>query len=231
MSRLLVIFLLLPFFAFSQSSTYQRKNSNPDRQLQQYEERLVQLAFQNAKSLKVYDTDISVAENALDQSKLNLLKNVAISLNLNEGNLSPQANDNLFFPRYNLGASIKLGDVLGQKYEKKAAEYAVDISRATYENEKANLRETVLLHYKMYQVNLEVLKNRTQAVDDAQSTQSLIAQQFRSGEVSLVDYNRSQEAFNSALDGKFRAEYDLYAAKIALETLIGLPLESAIKKR
>jgi outer membrane protein TolC len=231
MKRLLVVLLLLPQLALAQSGSFQRKNVDQERMVRQYEERLVQMAFQNAKNLKIFEKEVALSELSVEQAKINLLQGIGLRLNLNEGNISDQANPNLFFPRYNLSASISLGDIFGQKYERKAAEHTAEMARVNYELEKAKLRELVLILYKEYQVNLEILKNRTQAVDDAQSTQSLIAQQFRSGSVSLVDYNRSQEAYNNALDGKFRAEYQLYASKVALETLIGTPLERVIIKR
>ena len=80
--------------------------------LSPYEERLVQLAWQNYPSSEIYNSRIRIAERKVTLEKFNWTDDIRASFNFNQRNIQAglnAENANNFFPWYNFGVLMSIG--------------------------------------------------------------------------------------------------------------------------
>lgn len=203
--------------------------------LSPYEEKLVQLAWQNYPSSEIYTSKVRIAEKKISLEKFSWTDDVKASFNFNQRNIqqglssNPDEVGNNFYPWYNFGVGVTVGSFVQTPLRTSIAKEELDIANASLNQHKLSIRAEVLKRYKDYQLKLELLKIRAQAVEDAYSTHLLITRDFEKGAATLEEFIKSAAAYNTATEAKLIAEKNVQESKISLEEMIGVKVEEVGK--
>lgn len=221
--------LLLSQFTYihAQRTNFDRIVIPPEQISRDYKENLVQLAWVNNPDNKVLQHEVSIAEIEQNAAKWTWAESLQASFNLNEGNFKKETEEggNLFFPRYNFSASLSIGSLVRSSKEKKLTAQKLDIAHHRVNQRKLLIRAETLKRYEDYLTTVEMLKLRTQAVEDFYATYLAVSKKFKESRSSLEEYNQASTTYYTALENKLRAESDVNLAKISLEEIIGVRLE------
>jgi outer membrane protein TolC len=222
---LLLLFTLL--FTSVRSQSINTSFISPDTS-SVIEERLVQLALQGpevqrtAHQTKIDDYELRSAQNAW----MNLL---AFNVNYNEYSLAKGPTTAYVYPRYNLGITIPLGTVFSRTAVKSAKEN-IEIGKNNMELIKRDLRERVLTAYKEYSAYGQLILIQSELVNDVKTQLTQIEEKFRNGTISLDVFNNAQRNNNNETAALVNLKLQQELKKLELEKLIGVKLETVLKK-
>lgn len=193
------------------------------------EERLVQLALQGpqiervAHQTKIDEYELKAAQNQW----MNIL---AFHAGFNEYNVTKTvATPNIVYPRYNLGVTIPLGTILSRTGIKSAKEN-IEIGKNDMELAKRNLREQVLTAYKQYMVYEQLIAMQSELLNDVKTQLAQAEEKFRNGTISLELYSNAQKNTNGETAALLDLRLQKDLKKLELEKLIGVKLETVLKK-
>jgi len=229
--------LLYNFFAFSQKPNYNEiiLPQQADSQivsamgLSPYEEKLVQLAWQNYPASEIYTSKVNIAQKKVSLQRFSWTEDIKASFNFNQRNIASglgtkdELNNN-YYPWYNFGVGFSLGTFVHTPLKTSIAKEELNIANAYLNQQKLSIRAEVLKRYKEYQLMVELLKIRTQAQDDAYATHQLITRDFEKGAATLEEFINSAAAYNTAVESKLISNKNVLESKISLEELIGVKL-------
>ncbi|MFM9840185.1 MAG: TolC family protein [Cyclobacteriaceae bacterium] len=188
-------------------------------------EKLVQLAWTNNPSNQVLYDQVRVAEYNKKLARRNFLNQISATGNVNEFNINPPPGVAIFLPKYNFSATLSLGNVFSDPIRIKRAQEETEIALKNVDSKKLLIRAEVLRRYQVYLSFKELLKIRTEALEDAYASFSLMEQKFKNGQTSIIEYNSALENHNMRKADKIVAERDFVISKIDIEELIGVKLE------
>lgn len=192
------------------------------------EEVLVQVAWINNPRYDALESQKHIEREKVKIAKLSWTEGIAANFNLNQGNVQP-TNDNIFFPMYNFSATFNLGSILKTPYEVRNAKERERIAEYEINQAKHQLRAEVLSRYRKYEAAIEVLKIRTKASEDLNTSYVLVKKSFEQGNTTLKTYIEATNAYNQSLEQKLVAESNVSLTLIALEEVIGVPLDEVKK--
>lgn len=218
-----IALLLLSSQVYAQRTNFDKVVLPLDVRAKDYKELLVQLAWLNNPDNDNLSRVVSVEKDKVKLEKKSWTNGVTASFNLNEGNFVNQSN--LFFPIYNLNASVTLGTILNTPHKVKIAQQNVKIAENKVNQQKLQLRAEVLRRYETYLASIEILRVRTQALEDARTLKTATVRKFEQGLASVEDYAQALKSYSEALEGGTTAESNIKVAKIAVEEMIGMTLE------
>ena len=218
---------------YSQNVNYNRIILPKEIAEEDIKEKIVYLAWNNKPQSKILENNISIARSNVQLSKVNWLNNIRVSANINEFVIAPssdiQRQRAQFWPLYNIGASIALGEFFTNPQ-------LVKISKIEYDNQLQNLysgklavRAEALRAYSNYRLAKEIYKIQLETTEEIFSNYKLVEERFKNGEVLIEEYNQSLKNFNEARVASLKAEQSLDLARINLEEIIGVPLESILE--
>ncbi len=204
-----------------------------------FEDYLVQLAWMNNPANKAFDEEIKIAEAEVSIQKWKWTDDLDAIFNYNESHfisdfrpdVSIENPNQLFtiYPRFNLGARIKLSTLINNPKERRKAEYEVKIKELEKDQEKLAVRATTLERYQNYLVANEILLTRKQAEEDSYQTYLLVKEKFRRGDAELDDHNSASTSYFNAKEKFITAKSDVKVTIIQLEEMIGIPFVDAQK--
>lgn len=227
--RILVALVLLTSVAFGQSVDYNKIIVPANVRVEDFGERLVQLAWKNNPQNTILALQKDAATQDLKVAKAQWLDIITASGNLNEFTLNPgnleQLGRTIFFPRYNFSATIRMGMFVRVPADTKKGRDNVAIAEERLKAQKLALRNEVLRSYNDYQMFEKIYRSHVVAKDDAEAAKNLVEQRFKQGEVTLEIYNASQANLNGVNVRVIEAETSMMNAKLYLESLIGVKLE------
>jgi len=231
-NSVLVLFYVLVFStkAFTQVVDYNKVILPEGAENISFEERLVQLAWQNyPANVAIYD-EVEIARYEVTRSKSDWLNQITLTGNLNEFNITPDINPNPnnFYPRYNIGVTIPLGIGFQTSVEVKKAKMELDIASRNVEELKLIVRAEVLTLYNEFLKNKSIYELQTQTTELYENNFSLIKTKFLNDEVTINEYNESLEKLNLEKQKKVIASTNYEISKISLERLIGIPIQEVI---
>jgi outer membrane protein TolC len=222
-------FVLLAFLlAFMVRVNAQNINSGFGDTSSAIEERLVQLAWQGpevqkmAHQIKIDEYQLRAAQNVW----MNLL---AFNINYNEFTFNNTQTSTYVYPRYNLGITIPLGTIFSRTAVKSAKDN-IEIGKDNTELIKRTLREQVLTAYKQYLAYGQLIAIQSALVNDVQTQAAQVEEKFRSGSVSLDLYTNAQKNNNVEKAALVNLKLQQDIKKLELEKLIGVKLDSVLKK-
>ena len=192
------------------------------------EERLVQLAWQGpevqktAHQIKIDEYQLRAAQNVW----MNLL---AFNINYNEFTFNSAPASTYVYPRYNLGITIPLGTIFSRTAIKSAKEN-IEIGKDNTELIKRTLREQVLTAYKQYLAYGQLIAIQSALVNDVKTQAAQVEEKFRSGSISLDLYTNAQKNNNIETAALVNLKLQQDIKKLELERLIGVRLETVLKK-
>lgn len=206
-----------------------------------FEDYLVQLAWMNNPANKTFDEEIKIATEEVSIVKWKWTEDLDAIFNYNESHfiqdfrpevLGPNTDPNALFtvyPRFNLGARIRLSTLINNPKEKRKAEYELKITELERDQEKLAIRAKTLERYQNYLLANEILLTRKQSEEDSYQTYLLVKEKFRRGDAELDDHNSASTNYYSAKEKFISAKSDVRVAVIQLEEMIGIPFTDALK--
>ncbi|HUP13688.1 MAG TPA: TolC family protein [Niastella sp.] len=227
-------FLILHLSVHAQNPLNLRYGSNPADSIptDSIANGLARLAATNV-NLGFYQANAEAAKYDYQAMRTSWLDNLRVSGNLNEftiqGNNAP-LNRNLFYPRYNIGATLPLGLFVNQGKKNKAEFYRYQAELEAIKVQQQNLRLQVITSYLNYIRNQKLYELQEEALQDAAFAFTKTEERFSKGEVELDVYTANSKRYNQEKVAKITAERDLILSKAELETLIGMPLDAALAK-
>lgn len=230
-NKLLIFLFLLPFLANSQSVDY-NTIILPDAATDiSFAEKLVRLAWKNNPSNRILEREKTISEYEIKQARWSWLNEFRIQGNVNEFVLNDNAdvgNRADFFPKYNVTGQVRLGFFVDIPLETKKKKEEYYIAQSNIDLQKLSLRAEVLRRYEMYLMNRELLKVQTEATEDLFATFSIVEQNFKNGQATLEEYNRTLDRYNTQKIRKITAQGNFNRSKIEVEEVIGVKLEDVI---
>jgi outer membrane protein TolC len=193
----------------------------------EFPEKLVRLAWQNNPSVGVLNSELEKSDLGVKYARWNWLDNFRVTGNLNEFTINKpisSTDGSLFFPRYNISASISLGNLFTTPMKTKMEKENVTISTDMLNQKKLEIRSEVLRKYQTYISNKEIYDLRNQMMEDSFSDYKLKEQNFTNGEIQLTEYTLSLDRYNQQKINKIQAEKELNISRIEVEELIGVKL-------
>lgn len=196
-----------------------------------YQEKLVQLAWNNNPTRKIFEIDENIADLELKDAKNDWLDLLSVNANLNEftideltGNADVNQN-NLFYPRYNVNLSIPLSTFSNNSIKRRKAE---QLRLRSIEERKLGMLEVrakVLILYKEFLKNQEILRIRTSYEEDEKANFKDIEERFKGGNATFEEYSKAQKDLYDQKMEKAISENNYQRTKLLLEQVIGIPLE------
>ncbi len=204
---------------------------------------MANLAWLNNPANDNFFQEEIIAKEQVKIAKRGWWKNIGITFNLNEANLKSKnkvgdngvkqpGSDNVFFPKYNFGASFDLGSIFDTPNKKKMAERKVIMAESTTQQAKKDIRGKVIQMYQEYLTAIEILKLRYKSEGDMRANLILVKKLFSKGDkrVGLKDMNDASLALNNAQESRIKANKMMTIAKMKLEDFIGVKLEAVEAK-
>jgi outer membrane protein TolC len=227
----LILFLAISFATNAQQVDYNKIILPMGASNISYEERLVQLAWQNNPASLIAKSDVTAAEHEVKAAGTQWLRQFGVTANLNkysleEFNGSAEADEVFnFYPAYNVFFTLPLSTFFEGPHVKKAAQSRLDASEERVNQLKLNLRAEVLKRYNDYKMNEEIRNILKEALADEESNYLVLEEKFKDGTATVEAYQQSLKSRNELRIKVVEAETLLVKSKIDLEALIGIKLE------
>lgn len=251
MKKLIILFMAISSIAVGQKIDYNKIILPRSAQNLDLGERLVQLAWENNPTNKAVLQEKNVARENVRLARWSFLDNVYGIYNVNEftygknvgevtikpNNPDPNIPDevtgipvggaygNPFYPKYNFGIRITLGDFVRIPLQTKRAKDQFNIAEENINARKVELRSLVLVAYQNYLMNRELFKIQTEVTEDANAAFSLAEKKFKDGDLTFEEYNEGLQVYNAERVKKITSENAFLISKIKLEELVGVRME------
>lgn len=198
-----------------------------------FEDCLVQLAWLNSPGNTVMRHRVNITDFEVEKSKREWLEDILLTFNLNESHFGRKdsLSNNIFFPRYNLGATFNLGKFINRKYDIGRSKEEKMIAELEENQQKLEVRGEVLYRYEKLKLAEEIEEIRLQAKQDAEEVYFLATEQFKKDKIDFQDYNNSIERYHNAQAEHFRAKSEVNQSILSLEQLIGVDWDKVLPKR
>lgn len=228
------IFCLLSFASIAQTVDFNTIVQPGDVRARDFEEYLVQLAWQNHPSNRILEFNKNIAEQKLKQTKNEFLEQSGVTFNLNQANLKglfpnlpiPDPGIPTFYPVWNMTAMLNLGLLTTRNNEIAIAKENIKISEAEINEQKLKIRLDILTLYRDYLTALEIYKSRIDAYESASTMRDYIKAQFEKNSVEFEDFTKSEDAFYRAEEAKIKAENEIAVKKLMIEEMTGVKWET-----
>lgn len=223
----MIVVVLLPCGAMAQKVDYNAIILPSNAKDVEFEEKLVQLAWANNPTNEILDHQVNIAHIQVKQARWRWLNQFTVSGNVNEFTINPPEGSTgpLFYPRYNVGATITLGNFVTDPMNVKMMKEQKKIAELNINSQKLTLRAEVLRRYNTYVASKRVLEVRREALEDANTSKGLMEQRFKSGDATIEEYNLALGNYNDQKTQEILSESSYKTAKIDVEELIGVRLE------
>ena len=223
-----IILLMISAQLLAQNVDYNKIVLPESSQSTEFEEKLVQLAWRNHPTNEAVRREVNIAALEVRQSNASWLENIRFMGNYNEFTINKASDPygrGMFYPRYNISASVSLGTFFTIPYNIKKSREALVISQAHVNEQKLLVRNTVLKLYNEYLMMERVYKLQSQTLLDNETAHKLAEQRFKRGEITFETYSMSLASYNEIMIAQLGAERDYKNAKLDLEQWIGMRLE------
>lgn len=220
--------LLISAGAYGQYIDYNKIILPEGAQSGDFAEKLVQLAWRNHPDNEMFRRQVDVAGYDLKKSTAEWGDVVRFTGNVNEFVLNPGSDiysRALFFPKYNISASVSLGMFFTVPYNIRQNKERLMIAQTQVNSKKLMVRNQVLKAYNEYLMREKIFKIQSQLALDNETSHKLVEQRFKNGEITFQDYSTSITTYSTVTLAQIQAEKDFRNAKLDLEQLIGMKLE------
>lgn len=231
--RVHFLYLLLStcaFFGLSTETQAQRVNFDQvvqpfDQIAEDFEEFLVQLAWLNNPSNDALSYKLNIADQEIRNARQGWWEAVGVMVSYNP--TTAEIEGQSIFPEISYGATIRLNALITTPGMIRVAKENFKIAQTQVDQEKLKIRSETLQRYRKYQLAQEILKVRTKMEEDANANFQFQSSLFKNTEASFEDYNSAYNAYHTAVESRLKAETDVEIAKIMIEEVIGITLETA----
>lgn len=227
---LLLLFLLVVFTnnLYSQDYLDVSRNSEEQRELDEFGEKLVKIALKNHPDLLIADRNTEISKKQETIAKYEWLGSISVGGNINETSINPPPDDvgqNIYYPRYNFGMNIPLFLFLNQPNQSRIAKEQILISIEEKRKIELELRKSVLIAYNNYLLRKDLYEMQVQRLDEEQAILKSNESKFSNGEISFEAYNNANRKYKDDFETLLFYRTNLANAKLEIEELIGTKLE------
>jgi len=216
----LILFLL---FLLTFASGNAQESMMPDVS-KTYLDKLVAAAKATYPKMKTYDYRADVAKANIQRSKLSWFDVLSFSFLYSPNNSTTLVNPSVL-NGYQVGMYVNFGLLMQKGPAMKQARAELEIVKAEKDEYNLNIEALVKQRYYLYIQQLSLLKLRTTAAIDAESTMKEMKYKFEKGEETFQTYNNVLLAYNDHIQSKIETESLLLISKSNLEELLGQKLE------
>src|SRR5688572_3462479 len=174
--KTIVFFLMITTAALGQYVDYNKVILPEGAQTSDFAEKLVQIAWRNHPDNEMFRREVNVAGYDVKKSSAQWGDIVRFTGNVNEFVLNPgsdQLSRAMFFPKYNLSATISLGTFFTIPYDVKQNKERLMIAQTQVNSQKLLVRNQVLKAYNEYQTREKMLKIQSQLALDNETSHKL----------------------------------------------------------
>ena len=196
-----------------------------DQIAEDFEEFLVQLAWLNNPSNDVLLHKLNIADQEVKNARQGWWEAVGMQVNYNP--TAAEIDGRPIFPEISYGAVVRINPLITTPGKIRMAKENFKIAQSNIDQQKLQIRSETLQRYRKYELALEILKVRTKIEEDANANFQFQSNLFKKLEASFEDYNSAYNAYHLAVESRLKAETDVEIAKIMIEEVIGIPLETA----
>jgi outer membrane protein TolC len=195
-----------------------------------FEDKLVQLAWKNHPSNKIVLKDVDIANREARLTRWKWLDDIYATGNLNEFTLSKEAtqNPNVFFPRYNFGIRVSIGTFANTTALSKIANERALKSTFAVNEKKLTVREEVLTNLEKLKLTYKSYRLREAIKEDYLLMYRESEKKFSTGGVTMEQYRSAVQAYADQVENVLEAESAFNTSRIALEALVGVPLTEVV---
>ena len=192
-----------------------------------FEEKLVQLAWQNHPSNKVAAQKVELAQAQRSKAQWSWLDNIYLEGNYNEftGNDEIDATARAFYPRYNIGIRLPLGTFVQTPLNTQIANDQVLMSEFDVNSKKLSVRQEVLLAVERLKERFKIIKLRERIQEDYFLMFQNTEKKFKAGEITLEIYREASQAYYLKEEEIIQARSVYNQQRIALESMVGVELK------
>ena len=194
-----------------------------------FEERLVQLAWQNNPASHIAQKDVDAAGHEVKAIGSQWLRNIGVTANINQYSLEhfddPDFEGLNFSPGYNFFVTLPLSTFFERPHAKRAAIERYEASQDRVNQLKLTLRAEVLKTYNQFKRDETIWSIRRDALADEESNYLLLEEKFKNGTATVEEYLAAQKSRNEHRIQVVEAETQYLTSKLDLEALIGVKLE------
>ena len=235
--------LFIVFFAVSASPVIAQHYSTTPKDLPPYRrpqdttkvmdirEKLVQLALQNP-SYEIVDRNLNKSMYELKKAKGAWLSPIMGQVNVNEVSINQplfgQVNTQTLYPRWNVGINLPLDFFSTRKNDVRIAKENILINEAEKNHRYRQIRAEVLTAYEDYLMYKELLDIQARVTQDQYTTLMTREKDYQDGLINGEEYNKYYANYSTEKGKLTESRRNLNASRIALEAMIGIPLEQAL---
>jgi|GraSoiStandDraft_4_1057263.scaffolds.fasta_scaffold323557_2 outer membrane protein TolC len=195
-------------------------------------EKLVQLALQNP-TFEIADRQINKSVYELRKAKSSWLNPISAQANVNEVSIHQPitgvpTNGNVFYPRWNVGVMVPLDVFSAKKNDIKIAKENLLIAEAEKNQRYREIKAEVLTAYEDYLMYKDMLDIQARVTQDQYTTLMTRENDYKDALINGEEYNKYLAAYSEQKTKLTQVVRNLNATKIALEAMIGIPLEQAL---
>lgn len=191
----------------------------------EYIERLIKAAETNYPDMLVKEQQVIIAKNGIRKTEFSYLDPFTFSYYYRPTQAIDVNNPNLF-NGYQIGLNINIGDLIQKPFANKEAKAQYKIAQLQQNSYKLNLAAEVKKRYFKYLEQLSQLKLRSKSYADAESLVKQLRYKFEKSETGFDDLTRALLLSSEQNQFLIAAEGGTFAAKAALEEILGDKLEN-----
>jgi len=151
--------------------------------------------------------------------------------NINEFSINQDPNVPNFYPRYNFSVTIPLDLFSAKNNDVKIARENVLIAEAEKNQRYRLIRAEVLTGYEDYLMYKELLDIQARITQDQETTLRTREKDYQDGLINSEEFNKYYSAWSEQKSKLVESRRNLNNSKIALELMIGIPLEQALSSK
>lgn len=224
-----VLLILLPLVSLCQRVDYNKIILPVGATDISFEERLVQLAWQNNPASHIVQKDVVAANHEVKAIGAQWSRQIGVMANINEYSLenfdNPTFEGTNFYPGYNVFFTLPLSTFFERPHARRAAVERYEASQDRVNQLKLSLRAEVLKLYNEFKKDETIWGIRRDALADEESNYLLLEEKFKNGTATVEEYLQSQKSRNDHRIQVIEAETEYLKTKLDLEALIGVRLE------
>ena len=242
------VFLIFNSTTFGQNVNFDKIVPPQGYRAKTFVDYLVQLAWLNNPNNNSLGEEVEIAKEEYEITRWEWARDFRATGSYNETNfltdskIRPKVSDaqelqlqrflqTLVVPRFTLTATLNLGTLITLPKEKRVAKHKIKIAEHKLNQEKHQIRADVLERYQKYLLANQILKTRTLAEEDAVTMYTLLEKMFKKGDAEFKDWNAASTTYWAANEATTVAKSDVKIAIIALEEIIGIKWENALKMK
>ena len=186
-------------------------------------DKLVRIAWENYPENHASVNRQIAAKKNVTLTKWAWTNNLRVFYNVNDRTLEDVQ---VGQPQYGLGIGLNLGDFITLPVRTNIAKANHRVAENTVNQQKLYIRREVLTRYYNYRTALQILQVINEENEEVQTNYLVVSEKFKQGEASLDDFVVAERSYHAIRIRKISQENEVQLALLALEEMIGIPLET-----